>query len=304
MTIRSLAHLEAFYWVVRLGSFHAAARRLGITQPAVSVRLRELERSLGTRLVERATPARLTREGVAALDYAGRILSLVQDLDGRMRPRKPLRGTLRFGVSDGFALVCLARFMAVIRDGNAGLRIAITVANSPVLSRMLEARELDAAILSNSRVISGLHLEAIGVQEIAWVASPQLGLLGPVQPEHLLQQQIFTNPAPSHLFTVIMDWFAGCGLTPSGLSECDSVAVIATLVTAGAGISLLPLCIVERELAAGKLARVAVQPPCPDQEIVVAFTSASERTRLDAVVQAVGSAVADTAFLTRPTLRQ
>ena len=46
----SLAQLEALHWVVRLGSFRAAATRLNLTQPAVSVRIRELEAAAGGKL--------------------------------------------------------------------------------------------------------------------------------------------------------------------------------------------------------------------------------------------------------------
>jgi DNA-binding transcriptional LysR family regulator len=304
MSLRSVAHLEAFYWVARLGSFHAAAMRLGISQPAVSVRLRELERSLGLKLVDRTMPAALTEDGVAALDYAERILSLAQDMEGRLRPRTPLRGMLRFGVSDGFALVCLARFMAGIREGNSDLRVAVTIGNSPVLSRMLTERQLDAAILSNSRPVAalagaGMQVKSLGFQQIAWVASPGLGLAGPIPPEALLGQQIFTNPPPSHLFTLIMDWFASVGLTPASLSECDSVAVIATLVAAGAGISVLPVCIVERELASGALVRIEVEPGFEEQEIVAAFSASTDAARQAAVWQAARGAVAGTSFLNR-----
>ena len=50
----TLRQLEAFYWIARLGSFHAAARHLHVAQPSVSARVRELERHLGVPLFERS----------------------------------------------------------------------------------------------------------------------------------------------------------------------------------------------------------------------------------------------------------
>ncbi len=104
--------------------------------------------------------------------------------------------------------------------------------------------DLDLAILSDSPETRDLRTQPLGEQEIAWVASPRLDLPAALTAHELISQQIFTNPPPSHLFTVLMDWFGAGGLMPPPLSSCDSVAVFATLVTAGAGISILPVCMV------------------------------------------------------------
>ena len=55
----SLPQLEAFLWVARLGSFRAAGERLNVTQPTISLRIRDLETALGTRLLERLRPFNL-----------------------------------------------------------------------------------------------------------------------------------------------------------------------------------------------------------------------------------------------------
>jgi DNA-binding transcriptional LysR family regulator len=67
-------HLDAFALVVRLGSFSAAAARLNLTQPAVSLQLRELERRLGVRLIDRlGRRATATPAGEELLRHAARI---------------------------------------------------------------------------------------------------------------------------------------------------------------------------------------------------------------------------------------
>ena len=53
MTRPTLSQLEIFLWIAWLGSLHAAAERLGLFQPAISLRIRELERLLGTLLFHR-----------------------------------------------------------------------------------------------------------------------------------------------------------------------------------------------------------------------------------------------------------
>jgi len=63
--IGNLRRLEAYYWVARLGGVGAAAAHLGLTQPSVSVRVKELERELGTQLFHRVgRNVRLSESGV------------------------------------------------------------------------------------------------------------------------------------------------------------------------------------------------------------------------------------------------
>lgn len=298
--IRSIAHLEAFYWVARLGNFHAAGERLAVTQPTVSVRLRALERSVGVALIERnAQGARLTPQGVTMFDYVERIMALTSDLTDQLQPGRRLRGRLRFGVSDGFALVCLADFMKVARRAHPALEITISVGNSRGLADRVQHQKLDLAILSPSQATARLVTEPLGQQEIAWVASPSLGLTAPIEPRDLLAQRIFTDPPPSHLSAVLTDWFAEVRLHPPRLANCDSVAVIATLVAAGAGISLLPVCIVEPALAAGTVQRLTLTPEPRRQPIVAAYAPSADRGGMRQIVRLIRVITANTRFLSQ-----
>lgn len=296
--IRSLPVLEAFYWVVRLGGFQAAATRLGVSQPTISTRVKELERRAGRPLVVRAGHrARATTHGAATFEYAGRILGLVQDLEGRLRSGGPLRGVLRIGTPDGFAMACLAGLLKLLKGTAPDLRLAVTVGNSRALEGRLRDGDLDLAILSDALETRDLRTQVLGEQEVAWVASPGLDLPPVLSAKDLIAQQIFTNPPPSHLFTVLMDWFGASGLMPPALSNCDSVAVIASLVTAGAGISILPLCIVEAQLAAGMLRCLDVKPAPPRQRIVAAWMPGAESRGVLEMVPAIRDVAGATRFL-------
>ena len=77
----NLAALETFFWIVRLGTFHAAATKLNVSQPAVSARIRELEASLGLELFDRVgRSVRPTPQGRKVYEYADRILGEVENL--------------------------------------------------------------------------------------------------------------------------------------------------------------------------------------------------------------------------------
>ncbi|HSR72516.1 MAG TPA: LysR family transcriptional regulator, partial [Kiloniellales bacterium] len=80
----TLAQLETFCWIVRLGTFQAAARRQNLAQPTVSLRIRELEAALGTSLLRRrGRRVQPTAEGSALHQDAERILALAEGLEAR-----------------------------------------------------------------------------------------------------------------------------------------------------------------------------------------------------------------------------
>ncbi|MBV9521711.1 MAG: LysR family transcriptional regulator, partial [Alphaproteobacteria bacterium] len=110
----NLRHLQAFTDVVELGSFSAAAERLNLTQPAVSLQLRQLESRLGVRLIERIGPrATPTVAGSALLDHVHRIEAAVADaLDAMAHHRAETIGRVRLGTG---ATACIYLLPPLLR---------------------------------------------------------------------------------------------------------------------------------------------------------------------------------------------
>src|SRR5690554_5790751 len=128
MTRLNLEQLRAFVHIARLGTFHAAAHHLGLTQPSVSQRIRELEATLDAQLFTRRGPRiSLTIEGRALLDYAARMLAVETEIAERFESRDPLKGMLRLGVSDSFALVCLTELLRRLEMRYPQLKVSVVV---------------------------------------------------------------------------------------------------------------------------------------------------------------------------------
>jgi DNA-binding transcriptional LysR family regulator len=301
--LKSLAHLHAYYWIARLGSFHAAASRLGVTQPTITARIRELERSLGTPLFLRSTRGvALTPEGAGMFDYVDRILELVSELEGRIEKRRPLKGVLKFGAPDNFAIVCLSEFLKAMARDYPAINLAVIIDTSRVLIDAMESGQLDLAIFSRPLPGAKLRLESLGFQRVLWAGNPALGLTdGPVHPHDLLEFTIFTTPAPSHLFSILMDWFDICGLKPPRLSSCSSVSTIAGMVSSGAGISVLPECLINLKNAPPNIQPIKVEPSVPDQELFLGLPTGTVNRALPEVVRIIRSVVATTNYLSNST---
>jgi DNA-binding transcriptional LysR family regulator len=295
----TLSQLESFYWIARLGTFRAAAAQLNLTQPTISLRIRGLEQAVGVALFERAgRRLRLTAEAAQLLPQVERMIGLAAELSSRPGGADPLRGRLRLGAPDSFGLICLPELLASLKLQYPELHIAVTIDNSAVLGRRLIDRDLDVAVLVDPAPAAHVRSAPLGTMTLAWVAAPGLGLPRRiVRPEHLLQQEIFTNPEPSNLLPLIRRWFASAGLRPTRLSTCNSLSVILTLTMAGAGVSLLPVSILATQPGAGALAVLRARPAIPTSRMHVAHLIDKAGPGLQVVLQAIRAVVARSSLL-------
>jgi DNA-binding transcriptional LysR family regulator len=296
--IRNIAQLEAFYWVARLNSFHSAAKRLGLTQPAVSSRVKDLERSLGVPLLERTTRSvTCTPQGRAIFDYVERLLTMLQELEGRARGQSSLKGLLRFGAPDSFGTVCLSKFMTIM-DRHTDLNIEVTIDNSRNLSEKLEAGSLDIALISQPNSIKHLNVVTLGAHESAWMASPSLKLhTRELTTADIAAQTILSNPSPSNTFSLLMDWFGGSTDYPHRIHTCTSLHMIVELVANGVGVAVLPSCLLSEPTGRGRLVRLKVQNELPLQEMIFGFSKGAGATASLEVLQTVRTVIQETSFL-------
>ena len=143
--------LRAFHAVAETGSVTEAARRLGLTQPAVTVQVRALERDRGVRLFERGpdglTP---TEAGTALHRITSRLQRLYQDAADALQGASDLTfGTLRIGADGPFAAIPI---LAGFADRYPGVRIEARMGNAPETLAALEDSRVDVAVLSLATV--------------------------------------------------------------------------------------------------------------------------------------------------------
>jgi DNA-binding transcriptional LysR family regulator len=270
----TLAQLQALLWVVRLGSFRSAATRLNLTQPAISVRIRELEAAVGGALFlrgsYRAKPTPLGREMAA---HAEQVIAACEELESRFTAGEELHGPIRIGVADTFAMTCLSDLMRRIESRFPAARAEIRVDFSALLNQSLQAGDLDIAVLTSPVPHALVTVEPLMPLELRWVASPKLALgrKGPFGPADLAALPIITNPNPSGLYTSITGWFAAAGVQPTRINTCNSLVVMAQLAREGAGVSLLPTAVLKAEIGSRALRILPVLPGMPAHQLAVAY---------------------------------
>jgi len=294
----TLAQLEAFYWVVRLGSVQEAARQLNVAQPTVSLRIRDLETSIGAKVFQRVgRTLRANHTGEALLVHARGILDEVSRIRERLGSGGEISGVLRIGVSETFALVCLPSLLKIVRTLHPLLRIELSVATSFELEEEIRNHRMDLAFLVDPRDNPGLRLVPLGIQETTWAASPEWGLGPVIRPADIRRLPILTNAFPSAMYRRVTEWFRTDGIEPANLDICTSVMVIVHLVAAGVAIGFLPEKMIEAQCAEGRIRRLESRPAMGEATVFAAYRRDDTSPAIDAVMRATHRVLSQVSFL-------
>ena len=270
----TLAQVRTFACIVRLGSFHAAARELGLTQPSVSQRIRELETTLGTALFTRSGPrVSLTSEGHALVDHAERLLDNADTIAARFRTRDPLKGVLRLGLNESFAMVCLCELLQRLEARASGFEdlgaCRRHAGGGPVAERGQAGFGGGFAAGPGAAYPGAMPL---GTNQMGWIASPRLRLQpGAHSPAMLARHHLTISPPSARLYTTAMSWFAEAGVVPSRMSTCNTLSVTILTILDGLTIGLVPVRVVQAELARGDAMLVPVSPGITGHRVYLCY---------------------------------
>jgi DNA-binding transcriptional LysR family regulator len=265
----TFAQAEAFYWVARLGGFRAAAAHLQLSQPTVSLRIKELERALGGALFDRSlyrpSPTSL---GNAIYADVERLLAHAEQVQRRSKEGVRRRSLLRIGAADSFAAQILPDLLASLAAHRAELQVDVTVDFSTRLEQQLLDRAIDIAFLSQPRAHDGVTIVPLWLIDLVWVIGRDLQFSGDIAtPDNLVDLPIFTNSSPSGLFTTIQMWFGTRGLKPRRLNTCNPLTVIARLASAGTGAAMIPREMIALSGDALALRVLEADPPIPSHNL-------------------------------------
>lgn len=291
----NLKQFEAFYWIARLGSFHAAARHLRVAQPSVSARVRELERHLGVALFDRSgRVARLTPKGRELATYAGQMLALAGEVEQRIGSRTALVGRVRFGLTSIPAVTWMPRLLHRMAKAYPGIDAEFVVDSSENMRGQLLRGELDVAFLAGPLAEPSLATESLGAVTMGWLASPSLGLPNrPLAPQDLVDVSIIADVRGSFLHGIALDWFRRGGVEPRRQHACSSLPTRLQLARAGLGIAMAPPAVAAKEIAEGTLRLVVADPPLPELEYVIAVAGGAPTPPVRVLLEFARAAIAE-----------
>src|SRR6266545_4216523 len=234
-----ISHLRTLQAIARHGSFSRAAQALNLTQPAVSMQVRHLERTLGLPLLERVGKRAFpTRAGQLLLAHADRAL---RELEAGVERVQGLRGVVagrvRLGTSASISIYLLPPALRRFRARYPETEIVIVTGNAAEITRAIVANTLDVGIVSlpvRDRELAVTpffrdELVAIGPPERAWRR------LKTVDAPTLAAHPLILFEAGATLRRVIDGWFHRAGVAPRSPMDLGNTEAIKKLVESGLG---------------------------------------------------------------------
>ncbi|MFE4333673.1 LysR family transcriptional regulator [Streptomyces sp. NPDC056831] len=265
-------HLRVLRAVAATGSFSAAARELGCTQPAVSQQMKALEASAGTTLLIRTgREMRLTQAGEALVRHASGILAGLIAAEEEVAAIAGLRaGRVRLVSFPSGSSTLVPGALAALRAAHPGTRVSLVEAEPPRSVEMLREGDCDIAL--------AFRYGASGAEWDDLVVRPLLTdrLIGLVPEGHRLAGSAAVGIAE----LADESWIAGCprcrrqlvevceesGFTPRIDFATDDYPAVIGLVGAGLGVAVLPELAIESVRPKG--ARTVTVEPAIEREIV------------------------------------
>ena len=292
ITLRQLRYLAA---LARAGHFGRAAEECAVTQPALSMQIRELERELGAELVERRPGDIVVTEiGLEVAQRAERILAATRDLVDFARHRGVLSGPLRLGIIPTLAPYLLPRELPLLQKRFPDLRLEVRETQTQTLNEELAAGALDCLLLALPA--DGHDIETLSLFDDRF-------LLAAPAAEPLPRRRVTIHDVDQRRLILLEEGHCLCDQAlafcaskrrdaPAGLGA-TSLATVMQMVANGYGVTLVPEIAADVEVRDTRVKLARFAEPQPGRSIGLAWRRTSPRRKdFEALADIVRGAVA------------
>ncbi len=280
ITLRQMRYLSS---LARHRHFGRAADDCAVTQPALSMQIRELEKEIGAELVERRpNDIALTDTGAEVADRAERILAATRDLIDFARHRDLLSGGLTLGIIPTLAPYILPRVLPRLQQCYPRLRLEVRETQTKILLEELQRGALDCIMLAlpvdgaeveTLRLFDDRFLLAAPAAEDVPTVRGRVGIADVDQRRLILLEEghCLRDQALAFCGAPQRDAAAGLGAT--------SLATVMQMVANGYGVTLLPEVAAEAEGHDERVALLRFAEPQPARTIGLAWRRTSPRKK-------------------------
>lgn len=281
--------LQAFVLLVETGSVSETARRVGRTQPAVTLQIQRLEAAAGTKLF--STIGRrfvLTSEGELLLGYARSILHLQNEVHVRLAAPK-LTGQVILGVPDLYAAALLPNILSSFIAAYPNVEVSLQSSlSSPLVARVMQ-NEIDLALVTGMRAFPKGQI--VAEEPLVWVTSDMNSSFNvdPLPLAMLPVGNVFRDIALDALQAIGRKW--KIQLISEGMAGLQAAVMSGTVVSVIAKSALVPGMRV--------LGKAESFPSLSDVQLVLYQASAKSNPAADALADVIRSHLASSGAMIR-----
>lgn len=273
-----LRGIQYFLQIADEGSITRTARKLGVTQPALTRHVQQLESELGTPLLVRLPRGvRLTTAGRDFMEYARRIaLEVARAREHVHGVAETPRGRVVIGTSPTLAPLLLPGCIARTRQQCPLVTLQVMEGFSPQLLDALLTGRLDVAVMTNPPRSRALSLTPLFSEPLVVLAPP--GARGTARSFSVVELSRTPIIVSAGMRAVIDEQLAAVGAQLRVEAEVDSVEAIRQLVVSGMGTTVMPVSAYHAEIVSGSVVAYAVEGANLHRLLVLARPVAKSRS--------------------------
>ena len=237
-------------------SFLDAARRLGLTQSAVSMQIKSLEEDLGVTLFDRSVrPPSMMPVALAIVAPAREAIALVQSIREKVKHSEGFSGRLALGVIPTSTVSFLPDCLSLVSRRYPGIQVTVESGLSAILLERVKTGVLDAAVITQpSEVHPDLRCEVLFRERLALISAVDFN--GPISLANLQDHPFIRFIRRIGVGQIIDRFLVSKGVHPSEYMELDSIEGVLAMVERGLGVAIVP----ERAVGETHRQRLVVSP--------------------------------------------
>ena len=259
-----LAQLRTLREVARQGSFSRAAEKLRLSQPAVSLQVRQLEESFGAVLIERVGKrAFATRAGETLLAHGERVFAELETARLALsRAGDAIAGPVRIGTGATASIYLLPPLLRRLRLQHRALEFSVATGNTREIVQAVVDNALDLAIVTLPVARRELVVTPFYRDPLVVIAPPEKRWRGPrtIEPTALTNEALILFERGGAIRAVMDGWFVKAGTAPRVTMEVGNAEASKALVGVGVGLSIISAMAVKKEVVAGELVALTPKP--------------------------------------------
>ncbi|WP_242143845.1 MULTISPECIES: LysR family transcriptional regulator [unclassified Bacillus cereus group] len=264
--------LKIFVTVVEQQHFSRAADLLNLSQPGVSMHIRNLENEFGTTLIQRSPKhVQVTEAGNILYTYAKQILSLYDEAKQEINElHNVVTGTLRIGASFTIGEYLLPKILAPYAKENPYVEVHTFISNTEEVLQSLRSNQIDIGLVEGQVVYADIDVEPFMQDEMKLIVPPNHPLLYINEiNEHTLQDQVWILRESGSGTRAYSDRFIHQHhLKMKRFFTFSSIQSVKEAVSAGLGIAILSNWTIRKELQAKELFHIAL----PNEKLIRPFS--------------------------------
>jgi DNA-binding transcriptional LysR family regulator len=249
--------------VVKRKSFTRAAEELNVTQPAVTIQVKSLEKSLNLKLIHQVGKrVQLNEAGELLYQYAEKIFDLVNEANEKMRDfKKLMRGTLQIGTTKNYARYIMPPLLSEFQRRFPRIKVILDEGNSEDMARSILEMKNELALISQLNLDRKIKSIFFSTVEFVLVTSPEhrFSQRKNISLRELNGEPVILREKGSGSRAAILRKFQEYGIWPSVITEASSLDFIVGYVKQNKGVSFMFQPDIEEELEKGTLKIIPVE---------------------------------------------